>query len=150
MNLIKSTIKNISIQKEETEKRAKELMAHFDEAESELKSVTRSSNILKFEAQLEDDYTKSNNTTLTIEVYVIMKEYEKTLGNFRCRDEYHIHWIRNEMSEDGTYPQDDYTQFSGYSSYDGVVDNLQSANKQFEEFKEGVIEKLDFFGIKLC
>ena len=42
MNLIKSTIKNISIQKEETEKRAKELMAHFGEAESELKSVTRS------------------------------------------------------------------------------------------------------------
>jgi len=150
MNLIKSTIKNISIRKDETERRAKELMAHFGEAESELRAVTRCSDILKFEAQLDDDYNKSNNTTLTIEVYVIMKEYEKPLGNFRCRDEYHIHWIRNEMSEDGTYPQDDYTQFSGYSSYDGVVDNLQSANKQFEEFKEGIVEKLDFFGIKLC
>ena len=124
-------------------------MAHFGETESELKSVTRSSNILKFEAQLEDDYLKSNNTTLTIEVYVVMKEY-KPLGNFRCRDEYHVHRIRNEMSEDGTYPQDDYTQYSGYSSYDGVIENIQSANKQFEEFKEGIVEKLDFFGIKLC
>ena len=66
MNLIKESLKNISIQKEETEKRAKEIMAHFGEAETELKSVTRSSNILKFEAQLEDDYVKSNNITLTI------------------------------------------------------------------------------------
>jgi len=150
MNLIKSTIKNISIQKDETEKRAKEIMAHFGEAESELRAVTRCSNILKFEAQLDDDYIKGSDTTLTVEVYVVMKEYEKSLGNFNCRDEYHIHWIRNEMSSDGTYPQDDYTQFSGYSSYKGIVDNLQSANKQFEEFKEEIVEKLDFFGIKLC
>ena len=150
MNLIKESLKNISIRKDETERRAKEIMAHFGESESELRAITRCSNILKFEGQLEDDYFKSNNTTLTIEVYVIMKEYEEYLGTFNCRYEYHVHWIRNEMSEDGTYPQDDYTQFSGYSSYDGVVDNLQSANKQFEEFKEGIVEKLDFFGIKLC
>ena len=150
MNLIKESLKNISIRKDETERRAKEIMAHFGESESELRAITRCSNILKFEGQLEDDYFKSNNTTLTIEVYVIMKEYEEHLGTFNCRYEYHVHWIRNEMSEDGTYPQDDYTQFSGYSSYDGVVDNLQSANKQFEEFKEGIVEKLDFFGIKLC
>ena len=150
MNLIKSTIKNISIQKDETEKRAKEIMAHFGETENELRSVTRCSNIIKFEAQLDDDYIKGSDTTLTLEVYVVMKEYKERLGTFNCRDEYHIHWIRNEMSSDGTYPQDDYTQYSGYSSYEGIVDNLQSANKQFEEFKEGIVEKLDFFGIKLC
>lgn len=150
MNLIKESLKNISIRKDETERRAKEIMAHFGESESELRAITRCSNILKFEAQLEDDYFRGNKTTLTIEVYVVMKEYDEPLGNFRCRDEYHVHWIRNEMSEDGTYPQDNYTQFSGYSSYDGVVENLQSANKQFEEFKEGIVEKLDFFGIKLC
>ena len=149
MNLIKFTLKNVSIQCDNTEKRAKELMSHFGETESELSAVTRTSNILKFEAQLEDDYFKGNNTTLTVEVYVVMKEYKEPLGNFSCRDEYHVHWIRNEMSSDGTYPQDDYTQFSGYSSYEGIVDNLQSANNQFEDFKEGKIEKLDFFGIKL-
>lgn len=47
MNLIKSTIKNISIRKDETERRAKEIMAHFDESESELRAITRCSNILK-------------------------------------------------------------------------------------------------------
>ena len=149
MNLINFTIKNVKVQKEGTEKRAKEIMAHFDEAESELNSVTRCSNILKFEGQLEDDYFKGNNITLNIEVYVVMKEYKEPLGNFNCRYEYHVHWIRNEMNEDGTYPQDDYVQFSGYSSYDGVVNNLQIANEQFEDFKEGKVKKLDFFAINL-
>lgn len=150
MNLIKESLKNVSIQRDNTEKRAKEIMAHFNEAETELSAVTRCSNILKFEAQLEDDYFRGNNTTLTIEVYVVMKEYKEPIGNFRCRNEFHIHWIRNEMSEDGTYPQDDYDPFSGYSTYDGIVYSLQTADKQFEEFKEGKVEKLDFFGINLC
>lgn len=150
MNFVKTTLKNIKIQKDDTEKRSKGLMEFFGETESELRAVKRCSNILKFEAQLEDDYNKGNDTTLTIEVYVVMKEHDKTVGNFSCRNEYHVHWIRNEMSPDGSYPQDDYTQFSGYSSYEGIVDNLRSADKQFEEFKEGKVEKLDFFGIKLC
>lgn len=150
MNLIKFTIKNVSIRKDETERRAKELMEHFGgETVSELRAVTRCSDVLKFEGQLDSDYFGGSNTTLTIETYVVMKEYEKPIGNFKCRYEFHVHWIRNEMSDE-SYPQDDYIQFSGYSSYDNVVDVLQSANKQFEEFKDGKVEKLDFFGVNLC
>lgn len=150
MNLINFTIKNVSIRKDETERRAKEIMAHFNEVESELRSITRCSNILKFEGQLEDDYFKGNDTTLTVEVYVVMKEYEEPLGIFNFRHEYHVHWIRNEMNEDGSYPQDDYVQFSGYSSYDEIANDLQFANDQFEDFKEGKVKKLDFFAINLC
>ena len=150
MNLIKFTIKDVSINNNETERRAKELMGQFGEVESEVRAVTRCSNILKFEGKLDDDYFMGNDATHTIELYVVMKEYENPIGNFNCRYEYHVHWIRNVMSEDGTYPQDDYTNFSGYSSYDSIIDTLQSANEQFEKFKEGKVEKLDFFGIILC
>lgn len=147
MDFVKSTVKNISIQNEETVKRAKELMAHFGESERELKSVTRCSDILKFEGQLEEDYVKGNDVTLTVEFYVVMKEYAPDGSTFNCRKEYYIHWIRNEQNRDGSYPQDNYDPYSGYSSYDRIEDALNSASKQFEEFKEGKVDKLDFFGI---
>ena len=146
MDLVKTSIANISIFRDETIKRAKELMAHFGESESELKSITRCSNIIKFEGQLVEDYVKGNDVTLTVELYTVMKEYEPDSSTFNCRKEYHIHWIRNEHS-DGSYPQGDYESYSGYSNYDRIEDALESASKQFEEFKEGKVEKLDFFGV---
>ena len=147
MDLVKSSVKNISIFKDETVKRAKELMAHFGESESELKSIRSCSNILKFEGQLVEDYVKGNDVTLTVELYTVMKEYEPDSSTFNCRNEYYIHWIRNEQNEDGSYPQGNYDSYSGYSNYDRIEDSLKSASKQFEEFKEGKVEKLDFFGI---
>ena len=149
MDFVKSTIKNISISNENTLKRAKELMAHFGESENELNSVTGCSNILKFEGQLEEDYIKGNDVTLTVELYTVMKEYEPDSSTFNCRKEYQIHWIRNEQNRDGSYPQGNYDSCSGYSNYDRVEDSVNSASKQFEEFKEGKVERLDFFGIQV-
>lgn len=150
MDLVKSSVTNLSIFKDETVKRAKELMAHFGEYESELRSVTRCSNILKFEAQLVEDYVKGNDVTLIFEVYTVMKEYEPDSSTFNCRKEYYIHWVRNEQNKDGSYPQGNYDSYSGYSNYDRIEDALKSASKQFEEFKEGKAERLDFFGIRVC
>lgn len=147
MDFVKSTIKNISIQDKDTVKRAKELMAHFGESENELNSVTGCSDILKFEGQVEDDYVKGNDVTLSVELYVVMKEYDPDGSTFNCRKEYFVHWIRNEQNADGSYPQGNYDPYSGYSNYDRVEDSVNSASKQFEEFKEGKVEKLDFFGI---
>lgn len=149
MDFVKSTIKNILISNENTLKRAKELMAHFGESENELNSVTDCSNILKFEGQLEEDYVKGNDVTLTVELYTVMKEYEPDSSTFNCRKEYQIHWIRNEQNRDGSYPQGNYESCSGYSNYDRVEDSVNSASKQFEEFKEGKVERLDFFGIQV-
>ena len=149
MDFVKSTIKNISIFKDNTEKRAKELMTYFGESESEINSVTSCSNILKFEGQLEEDYVKGNDVTLSVELYVVMKEYAPDSSTFNCRKEYYVHWIRNEQNADGSYPQGNYDPYSGYSNYDRVEDSVNSASKQFEEFKEGKVERLDFFGIQV-
>lgn len=151
-NFIKSTITSVKVQKDGTVKRAKEIMAHFGESQSELDSIISCSNILKFTGQSEKDFIDGNGTTLTIELYNVLKCYKEDSGRtFRHRNEYHVHWIRNEKNSDGSYPQGDYTNSCGWSGEDLAIDKIKFVDKAFDEFESGDmnVEHLVFFGVKV-
>lgn len=145
-NIIKSTISNVEIIDSGIE-RAKEIMANFGESKKELDSIVSVSKFLKFDAQIQNDFFNKNGIVISYELYNIMKRYDGESVNYTFRNEYHIFWTRNEIKENGKCLKGDYVPFSGYSGEKTAVEKIRQTEKLFEDFKNGKLNNLAFFGL---
>ena len=141
MDLIKSTIKNLTIADTDINK-IKELLRVNKEAKSEIDSIVGVSNTLSLDG-MSVDWQGREVGEFHIECFMVVKHYKNE--RFESRSEYYVRVIRNEDNKEFL----DYNYCGNDNNTTKV--NVDYTNKQLEEFKMNYANKgkihLPFFSI---